>query len=156
MLDLRRQPDHMRVEFETLVQEHLDALYASAFRLTRNGGDAEDLVQDAVLRGFRFFEKFERGTNFRAWMFKILTNTFINRYRRSAKEHSIVDGPEREAVQEQFVSRSAISSTSWFPTTWCRRSTAYPSTSGWWSSSPTSRSSPTRRSPTSWTSRSGR
>ena len=50
--------------------------------MTRNERDAEDLVQDAVMRAYRFFDKFERGTNFRAWLFKILTNTFINKYRR--------------------------------------------------------------------------
>jgi RNA polymerase sigma-70 factor (ECF subfamily) len=107
MLDLRRQSDRARAEFEALAGEHLDALYAAAIRLTRNGRDAEDLVQDAVLRAYRFFDRFERGTNFRAWLFRILTNSFINKYRRSAKERSIVDGPEREAVHEQFVSRDA-------------------------------------------------
>jgi RNA polymerase sigma-70 factor (ECF subfamily) len=107
MFDLRPKTDRTRAEFEGLVAEHLDALYAAGMRLTRNGRDAEDLVQDAVLRAFRFFDKFERGTNFRAWLFKILTNTFINKYRRSVKERSIVDGPEREAVHEQFVSRDA-------------------------------------------------
>jgi RNA polymerase sigma-70 factor (ECF subfamily) len=107
MFDLRRQSDRTRAEFEAMSSEHLDALYAAALRLTRNPRDAEDLVQDGVLRAYRFFDKFERGTNFRAWLFKILTNTFINRYRRSVKERSIVDGPEREAVQEQFVSRDA-------------------------------------------------
>ncbi len=107
MIDLRRQSDRTRAEFESLVQQHLDTLYAAALRLTRDGKDAEDLVQDAVLRAYRFFDKFERGTNFRAWIFKILTNTFINRYRRVVKERSLVDGPETEAVTEQFVSREA-------------------------------------------------
>ena len=107
MIDFRRQSDRARAEFEGLVQEHLDTLYAAALRLTRNGKDAEDLVQDAVLRAYRFFDKFERGTNFRAWIFKILTNTFINRYRRVVKERSLVEGPEQEAVQDQFVSREA-------------------------------------------------
>jgi RNA polymerase sigma-70 factor, ECF subfamily len=101
------QTDRRRAEFEALLEGQLDPLYASAVRLTRNARDAEDLVQDAVLRAFRFFEKFERGTNFRAWLFKILTNTFINRYRRVARERSIVDGPQREAVQRQVVSHDA-------------------------------------------------
>ncbi len=107
MIDLRRHSDRTRAEFEGLVAEHLDTLYAAALRLTRNGKDAEDLVQDAVLRAYRFFDKFERGTNFRAWLFKILTNTFINRYRRTVKERALVEGPEQEAVQQQFVSRDA-------------------------------------------------
>jgi RNA polymerase sigma-70 factor (ECF subfamily) len=106
MLDLRK-PDPTRAEFEALALCHLDALYAAAFRLTRNERDAEDLVQDAFLRAFRFFDKFERGTNIKAWLFKILTNTFINRYRRTTRERSIVDGAEREAVKERVVSRDA-------------------------------------------------
>jgi RNA polymerase sigma-70 factor (ECF subfamily) len=106
MLDLRK-PDPTRAEFEGLALRHLDALYAAAVRLTRNERDAEDLVQDAFLRAYRFFDKFERGTNIKAWLFKILTNTFINRYRRSVKERSIVDGVEREAVKERVISRDA-------------------------------------------------
>jgi RNA polymerase sigma-70 factor (ECF subfamily) len=106
MFDLRRN-DISREEFEELALRHLDALYAAALRLTKNDRDAEDLVQDAFLRAYRFFDKFERGTNMKAWLFKILTNTFINRYRRSVKERSIVEGSEREAVHERFVSRDA-------------------------------------------------
>ncbi len=100
-----RQDDLTRDEFEALALRHLDALYGAAVRLTRNEGDAEDLVQDALLRAYRFFHRFERGTNIKAWLFKILTNTFINRYRRSNKERTLVDGPEQEAVQGQLISR---------------------------------------------------
>jgi len=99
--------DRRRDEFDQLAMRHIDALYASALRLTRNERDAEDLVQDALLRAFRFFDRFERGTNIKAWLFKILTNTFINKYRRSVKERSLVDGPEQEAVTAQVVSRDA-------------------------------------------------
>jgi RNA polymerase sigma-70 factor (ECF subfamily) len=99
--------DVKRGEFDQLAMRHLDALYASALRLTRNERDAEDLVQDALLRAFRFFDRFERGTNIKAWLFKILTNTFINKYRRNVKERSLVDGPEQEAVTAQVVSRDA-------------------------------------------------
>jgi RNA polymerase sigma-70 factor, ECF subfamily len=94
-----------RAEFEGLAMRHLDALYASALRLTKNDRDAEDLVQDALLRAYRFFDRFERGTNIKAWLFKILTNTFINRYRRTVKERSIVEGPEQETVQAHVSSR---------------------------------------------------
>jgi RNA polymerase sigma-70 factor (ECF subfamily) len=100
-----RQSDRTRREFEELALRHLDALYAAALRLTRSPRDAEDLVQDAVLRAYRFFDRFERGTNMRAWLFKILTNTFINRYRRTSRERSIVEGPESRAVEERVVSR---------------------------------------------------
>jgi RNA polymerase sigma-70 factor (ECF subfamily) len=102
-----RADDVKRGEFDQLAMRHIDALYASALRLTRNERDAEDLVQDALLRAFRFFDRFERGTNIKAWLFKILTNTFINKYRRSVKERSLVDGPEQEAVTAQVVSRDA-------------------------------------------------
>ena len=100
-----RQPEPSRDEFESLALRHLDGLYASALRLTRNERDAEDLVQDSLLRAFRFFDKFERGTNIKAWLFKILTNTFINKYRRTSKERSIVEGPEQDTVQAQVASR---------------------------------------------------
>jgi RNA polymerase sigma-70 factor (ECF subfamily) len=99
--------DGQRDEFEQLALRHLDALYAAGLRLTRNERDAEDLVQDALLRAYRFFDRFERGTNMKAWLFKILTNTFINKYRRSVKERSLVDGPEQEAVTAQVISRDA-------------------------------------------------
>jgi RNA polymerase sigma-70 factor (ECF subfamily) len=71
-----------RVRFEEEALKHLDALYRTALRMTRNPSDAEDLVQDALVRAYRFYDRFEPGTNFRAWLFKILTNTYINSYRR--------------------------------------------------------------------------
>src|ERR1700756_2281499 len=106
MLDFKHT-ERTRREFEGLSLEHLDALYSAALRLTKNDRDAEDLVQDTFLRAYRFFDKFERGTNMKAWVFKILTNTFINRYRRTVKERNIVEGSERDAVHERFVSREA-------------------------------------------------
>jgi RNA polymerase sigma-70 factor (ECF subfamily) len=71
-----------RARFEEEALKHLDALYRTAVRMTRNPSDAEDLVQDALVRAYRFYDRFEPGTNFRAWLFKILTNTYINSYRR--------------------------------------------------------------------------
>src|SRR6202165_2321811 len=103
MLDFKH-PDRTRRDFETLSLKHLDALYSAGLRLTRNERDAEDLVQDTFLRAFRFFDKFERGTNMKAWLFKILTNTFINKYRRRVKERSIVEGAAREAGNARCVS----------------------------------------------------
>jgi len=94
-------------EFEALALTHLDSLYASALRLTKNERDAEDLVQDTCMRAYRFFDKFERGTNIKAWLFRILTNTFINRYRRKVKERTATEGPEQEAVQALFFSHEA-------------------------------------------------
>jgi RNA polymerase sigma-70 factor (ECF subfamily) len=106
MLDFR-QPNRTKQEFEELALSHLDPPYSAALRLTKNERDAEDLVQDTCMRAYRFFDKFERGTNIKAWLFKILTNTFINRYRRKVKERSVVEGSEREAVHDRFVSRDA-------------------------------------------------
>jgi RNA polymerase sigma-70 factor (ECF subfamily) len=106
MFDLSK-PDLTRNEFEQLAFRHVDPLFSAALRLTKNDRDAEDLVQDTFLRAYRFFDKFERGTNIKAWLFKILTNTFINRYRRTVKERTIVEGSEREAVHERFISREA-------------------------------------------------
>src|ERR1041384_160192 len=85
MLDFKHT-DRTRREFEGLSLDHIDALYSAGLRLTKNERDAEDLVQDTFLRAFRFFDKFERGSNCKAWLFKILTNTFINKYRRRVRE----------------------------------------------------------------------
>src|ERR687889_37992 len=86
-----------RARFEDEALKHLDALYRTALRMTRNPADAEDLVQDALVRAFRFYDRFEPGTNFRAWLFKILTNTYINSYRRKQgrpQESSLEDTEE--------------------------------------------------------------
>jgi len=83
-----------RQEFEDVVLVHLDSLYNGALRMTRNREDAEDLVQDTVLKAFRFFDKFEQGTNIRAWLFTILTNTYINRYRKKARQPAMVEFEE--------------------------------------------------------------
>lgn len=73
------------------MQPHLDALYRTALRMTRNAADAEDLVQEACLKAFRYFDRFEDGSNLRAWMFKILTNLFINQYRKQSKAPTQLD-----------------------------------------------------------------
>jgi RNA polymerase sigma-70 factor, ECF subfamily len=94
-------------EFEQLLEPCLDGMYVSALRLTRNSSDAEDLVQDASMRGYRFFKSFERGTNFRAWIFRILTNTFINGYRRSSKAKTLGDESQRESVEANLFGEHA-------------------------------------------------
>jgi RNA polymerase sigma-70 factor (ECF subfamily) len=82
-------PDRART-FERLVSPLMPSLYRTSLRLTRNHQDAQDLVQDVYLRAFRFFHQFEPGTNFRAWIFRILMNTFINRYRKQKRLPSTV------------------------------------------------------------------
>jgi len=97
-----------RREFERETMPHLDALYATALRLTRAPSDAEDLVQDTLLKAYRFYDRFEAGTNLKAWLLKILTNTFINRYRRSVRERKVFDGVGARPVGEGVMSRAAM------------------------------------------------
>ena len=67
--------------FAELAMPYMSALYSAALRMTRNPSDAEDLVQETYLRAYRGFGGFKEGTNLKAWLYKILTNTFINSYR---------------------------------------------------------------------------
>lgn len=83
-----------RLAFEEQMLPHLDSLYRSAVSMTRNAQDADDLVQDTYVRAFQFFDQFRVGTNARAWLFRILTNLFINAYRRNKRE------PERTSFEE--------------------------------------------------------
>jgi len=92
-------PDHPQVavtnedraRFEALVNEHLDSLYGTALRLTRNRTTAEDLIQDTFLKAWRSFHTFQDGTNARAWLYKILMNAYIDSYRRSTRAPEMVD-----------------------------------------------------------------
>jgi RNA polymerase sigma-70 factor (ECF subfamily) len=72
--------------FEAEALPHLDAVYTMAVRLVRNADDANDLVQETILRAWRFFDQFEPGTNCRAWLLTILFNNFRNGYRRASRE----------------------------------------------------------------------
>ena len=85
-------PDRRR-EFESLLFEQLPVMRSVAVRLTRNGSDADDLVEEACLRAYRFFDRFERGTNFPAWILRVLKNLFVNDWHRSqaAPEMSSLD-----------------------------------------------------------------
>jgi RNA polymerase sigma-70 factor (ECF subfamily) len=93
-----------RTDFEKEAMPHLSALYGAALRLCRNEGDAEDLVQETMLRAYRFFDTFEAGTNCKAWLFRILSNVFRNRYREREREQQILDQAESsEANMGQFL-----------------------------------------------------
>lgn len=81
----RTHPAGSRGEFEALAQQHLGDLLGSALRMTRNWEDAQDLTQDTLVRAFRGFESFQPGTNFKAWVFRIMVNTYINLRRRDAR-----------------------------------------------------------------------
>jgi len=74
-----------RKSFEAEALPHMNALYRTALRMTKNVNDAEDLVQEAFVKAFRFWEKFQLGSNARAWLFKIMTNVFINEYRSKSR-----------------------------------------------------------------------
>jgi RNA polymerase sigma-70 factor (ECF subfamily) len=80
-----------RKRFEEMVAQHLDALYAAALRLTRNRQDAEDLLQETLLKAWRSYHTFEEGTNARAWLFRILMNAHIDRYRKATREPELSD-----------------------------------------------------------------
>lgn len=87
-----------RKEFEEEALVHLDLLYNSAMQMTRNPADAQDLVQETFVKAYRFFDKFKRGTNCKAWLFKIMKNNFINTFRKRAKEPIRVDFDQVEAT----------------------------------------------------------
>ena len=83
--------EERKKEFAALALQHMDSLYNAALRMTRNESEAQDIIQDTYLRAYRFFDKFERGTNFRAWLFKILKNIYINKYRRESKKPQMIN-----------------------------------------------------------------
>ena len=80
--------------FENDVLPYLDQLYAAGMRMTRNPADAEDLVQETFAKAYASFHQFQEGTNLKAWLFRILTNTFINSYRKRQRE------PQRSGTEE--------------------------------------------------------
>src|SRR5689334_24240199 len=106
MLTTRRHPS----EFEREAMSHLSTLLAVGSRLTRNSSEAEDLVQDTLLKALRAQEHFTPGSNMRAWLLRILTNTFINRYRRGGLERSVLDGPDADPLADGWISASTMES----------------------------------------------
>ncbi|HET9442679.1 MAG TPA: sigma-70 family RNA polymerase sigma factor [Acidimicrobiales bacterium] len=83
-----------RQEFTEQAMEHMPSLYAAAMRMTRNSADAEDLVQETYLKAYRAWGSFQQGTNLKAWLYRILTNTFINAYRSKKRR------PEQTEIEE--------------------------------------------------------
>lgn len=90
----------LRARFERDVLPMLPNLYPAALRLTRDPSDAEDLIQETFLRAYRGFAGFEEGTNLRAWMYRILTNTFINIYRKKQREPVTV---QEEDIEDWYL-----------------------------------------------------
>ena len=87
-----------KARFEELAMEHMASLYTAALRMTRNPADAEDLVQETYLKAYRAFESFQEGTNLKAWLYRILTNTFINTYRAKKRRPEETDVDELESL----------------------------------------------------------
>lgn len=82
--------------FAEQAMEYMPQLYSAALRMTRNAADAEDLVQETYLKAYRGFDRFEEGTNLRAWLYRILTNTFINMYRSKKRRPTETELDEGE------------------------------------------------------------
>ncbi|HEX2984318.1 MAG TPA: sigma-70 family RNA polymerase sigma factor [Ignavibacteriales bacterium] len=106
----KTEEDKRYEEFEKEALPHMDALYNFALRLTGDSDDANDLVQETYLKAFRFFDKYERGTNSKAWLFRILKNSYINDYRKQSKEPSKVDYDDIENFYENIKSSDVKSS----------------------------------------------
>jgi RNA polymerase sigma-70 factor (ECF subfamily) len=100
---------HKRSEFERQALVHVDVLYGAAYRLTRNPRDAEDLVQDALLRAYKFWDSFQQDSNCKAWLLRIVTNTFINEYQRRKRSREVLDAAsaEQDATDGVLVQASA-------------------------------------------------
>ena len=108
MLQPRRK---QRRDFEEIALPHLGSLFGAAFRLTRNARDAEDLVQDVMLRAYRFWDSFERDSNCKAWLFKILTNTFINSYQKAKRGREVLSAAvaEQQATDGVLIHENSVS-----------------------------------------------
>ena len=154
-----------RSAFPEQAMQYAPQLYSAALRMTRNPADAEDLVQETFLKAYRSFATFEEGSNLRAWLYRILTNTYINSYRAKQRRPDETDLDNIEdlylyrrigALEAAIASRSAedqlidMFTDDEVKTRWkcCPRTSASPC------SSPTSRVSRTKRSPRCSTSRS--
>ena len=92
-------------EFLEEAVPHMNFLYSFARHLTGNPDDADDLVQDTFLKAYKFWDKYEKGTNIRAWLFRIMKNSYINRYRKEVKEPNLVDFDE---IQEFYTSLKEV------------------------------------------------
>jgi len=97
-----------RRRFEAEVLPHLDAMYRTAVRLTRNPSDADDLVQDSVNKAYRFFDSYEAGTNVRAWLLKILTNVFFSKHRRTTLESNVASMGATDPVSDGWMSAASV------------------------------------------------
>lgn len=104
---LSRGTKQKQKEFEEEAVPHMDLLYNFALRTAGNEDDARDLLQETYLKAYRFWDKYEKGTNIRAWLFRIMKNSYINRYRKETKEPDKVDYGEIENFYNSIRAESA-------------------------------------------------
>ncbi len=95
----------LKAEFEQAALPHLSHLYTAAYYFIKDQAEAEDLVQETYLRAFRFFDKFEPGTNCKAWLLSILRNLFINRYQQKKAEPEMVDWEKIDQVYDSMAAQ---------------------------------------------------
>lgn len=100
MAELTKKEIRKQEDFNEEIIPHLDALYNFALRLTTDPNDAEDLVQDTIVKSYRFFNSYEKGTNAKAWLFRILKNSYINNYRKQSKKPQEIDYDEVSTFYE--------------------------------------------------------
>ena len=94
--------------FEVELLSHLDTLYGVSCRMTKSSVEAEDLVQDTIVKAMRARGQFQPGTNIKAWLLRILTNTFINRYRRGGLERDLFEGPDADPLTDGWVGATTM------------------------------------------------
>jgi len=97
-----------RADFEQQVRPYLAQLHKAALRMTRNASDAEDLVQETLAKAYTAFHQFKPGTNLRAWLHKILSNTFVNSYRKNKRQPALASGPELPDEWQQGTDPSQV------------------------------------------------
>lgn len=97
-------PEEQHARFERDALEYVNQLYAAALRMTRNPADAEDLVQETYVKAYAAFHQYRKGTNLKAWLYRILTNTFINSYRKKQRQPQESSG---EGIEDWQIARAA-------------------------------------------------
>jgi RNA polymerase sigma factor, sigma-70 family len=162
-MDADSAPSPVGELFVEQAMEYADQLYAAAMRLAKNPADAADLVQETYLKAYQAFDRFEQGTNLKAWLYRILTNTFINLYRKRQKtgiQEGLEDLEEWQVGEsESLTTRAARSAEAeaidHMPGLCCSRCPPRTprGTSVWSSILRMSRDTATKKSPTLWTPR---
>ena len=102
------------LQFNNLIREHSYSLRVHAMRYTKNEDDADDLVQDTMIKAIRFYKNFQEGTNIKGWLYVIMRNTFINDYRRNTKKNALITQTDEISSQDLMVSASANKATGTF------------------------------------------